>query len=212
MTQHQNTTHTIQTSNSRKLETKTKTKDIHVWDILVRLFHWLLVAAFFIAYITEDDFLTIHSWAGYTIMGLLVIRFVWGFIGSKHARFSDFVFKPKHITQFCKDTIALKAKRYIGHNPAGGAMVILLMLSLVITTLTGLFTLGIEESQGPLASWLAGASHFWGDFFEEVHEFFANFTLFLVAIHVAGVLLESLIHRENLVASMINGKKRSDDQ
>ena len=186
-------------------------KEISVWDPLVRFFHWSLVASFFIAYITEEDFLTIHSWAGYILLGLLAIRVVWGFIGTKHARFSDFVFTPSHIVQFLKDTLSLKAKRYIGHNPAGGAMVILLMLSLFMTSFSGLIIFGIEESQGPFASWLTGASHSVGDVFEEVHEFFANFTLFLVFIHVAGVLIESLIHKENLVASMINGKKRSNE-
>ncbi len=189
------------------VDTFDSNNELVVWDILVRLFHWTLVAAFFIAYITEDDYITIHSWAGYTIIGLLAIRIVWGFIGTKHARFSDFVFAPKTIMQFLKDTFALKAKRYIGHNPAGGAMVILLMLSLIITTLSGLVIFGIEESQGPLAEWVSGFSHFWEEVFEGVHEFFANFTLFLVFVHVAGVLLESLIHRENLVAAMVSGKK-----
>lgn len=186
-------------------------KEISVWDPLIRFFHWSLVAAFFIAYITEEDFLTIHSWAGYMILGLLVIRIVWGLIGTKHARFKDFVFRPRHIVQFLKDTLSFKAKRYIGHNPAGGAMAVLLMLSLLLTTFSGLIIFGIEESQGPLASWLSGTSHSIGDIFEEIHEFFANFTLFLVGVHVLGVLVESLIHRENLVSSMINGKKRSSE-
>lgn len=183
-------------------------KEISVWDPLVRIFHWVLVGAFFTAYITEEDFLTIHSWAGYIILGLLFVRIIWGLIGTKHARFTDFVFSPKHIIQFLKDTLTLNAKRYLGHNPAGGAMVILLMVSLVMTTGSGLIIFGIEEAQGPLASWLSGASHFWGDLFEELHEFFANFTLFLVFVHVAGVLIESLIHGENLIASMFSGKKR----
>lgn len=185
--------------------------EISVWDPLIRFFHWSLVAAFFIAYITEEDFLTIHSWAGYLILGLLLVRVIWGFIGTKHARFKDFVFRPKHIVQFLKDTLSLKAKRYVGHNPAGGAMVVLLILSLLITTFSGLIIFGIEESQGPLASWLSGTSHSIGDIFEEIHEFFANFTLFLVGVHVLGVLVESLIHRENLVSSMINGKKRCNE-
>jgi len=186
-------------------------KEVSVWDPLVRIFHWVLVVSFIVAYITEDDFLTIHSWAGYIILGLLAIRILWGLIGTKHARFSDFIFKPSHVIQFLKDTLLLKAKRYIGHNPAGGAMVILLMASLLMTTLSGLIILGIEESQGPLASWLSGVSHSVGDVIEEVHEFFANFTLFLIFVHVVGVLVESLIHRENLVSSMINGKKKSSN-
>lgn len=185
--------------------------EVSVWDPLVRIFHWVLAGAFFIAYITEEDFLTIHSWAGYTVLGLLIFRVIWGLIGTKHARFKDFVFSPQQIIQFLKDTFFLRAKRYLGHNPAGGAMVILLMSSLLITSFSGLILFGAEEGQGPLASWLSGSSHFVGDIVEELHEFFANFTLFLVFVHVAGVLVESMIHRENLVTSMLNGKKRSND-
>ncbi|MFD2231817.1 cytochrome b/b6 domain-containing protein [Alkalimarinus sediminis] len=188
----------------------TSEKEVSVWDPLVRIFHWVLVGAFFTAYITEEDFLTIHSWAGYTVLGLLIFRIIWGVIGTKHARFKDFVFTPKYTIQFLKDTFSLKAKRYLGHNPAGGAMVILLILSLIVTTFSGLMILGIEEAQGPLAPWLSGASHSLGDLFEELHEFFANFTLFLVFVHVAGVLIESMIHGENLIVSMFSGTKRSN--
>ncbi len=183
-------------------------KKVFVWDLLVRLFHWGLVAAFLIAYLTEDDFLTIHSWAGYIILGLLLVRVVWGFMGSRHARFSDFVYTPSQIVAFVKDTLSLRAKRYIGHNPAGGAMVLLLMLSLVLTSVTGVVLFGVDEGQGPLAFLVLSGESFWGELLEELHEFFANFTLFLVFIHVAGVIVESLIHRENLVSAMVDGKKR----
>ena len=107
----------------------TESSQIKIWDPLVRFFHWALVSAFAIAYITEEDFLTIHSWAGYLILLLLCIRFVWGFVGTRYARFSEFAYSQKTITQFLKDTLRLRAKRYLGHNPAGGAMVFLLMFS-----------------------------------------------------------------------------------
>lgn len=183
------------------------TTKIKVWDPLVRVFHWSLVTAFAIAYITEDDFLTIHSWAGYLILGLLVIRIIWGFVGSRYARFSNFVYSRAMIIQFVKDTLQLRAKRYLGHNPAGGAMVILLITSLLITTLTGVALLGAEEHAGPLASWFVASSDIWGEGLEEVHEFFANFTLLLVFVHVSGVLVESFIHKENLVSAMLSGLK-----
>jgi cytochrome b len=184
------------------------TKEIRVWDALVRIFHWVLVPAFFIAYFTEDDFLSLHAWAGYTIVGLLVFRVVWGLIGSRHARFSDFVYSPRIVIQYLKDTLQFKAKRYIGHNPAGGAMIVAILVSLALTTITGLMVYGVAEDLGPLASTLSGLDEFWEDVFEEIHEFFANFTLFLVLIHVAGVVFESLLHRENLVRSMVTGYKR----
>lgn len=183
------------------------TSQIRVWDPLVRFFHWSLASAFVVAYITEDDFLSVHSWAGYLILALLVIRFIWGFIGTRHARFSDFTYSPAHIIQFLKDTLRFRAKRYLGHNPAGGAMAILLMTSLLVTSISGVMLVGAEEQAGPLANLFTQTGERWGDILEEVHEFFANFTLLLVFMHIAGVIVESLIHKENLVTSMITGFK-----
>jgi len=188
-------------------------ESIKIWDPIIRIFHWLLVSCFMIAYITEEDFIFIHTYSGYIILFLLSIRIFWGLLGSKHARFSDFLYSPKEIIKFLKDTLQLKAPRYLGHNPAGGAMVFILLISLVICTMSGLMVYGIEDNSGPLASWLSGFSydhHFWGEVVEEVHEFFANFILFLVIIHIAGVIVESRIHQENLVKAMITGNKVSN--
>lgn len=185
------------------------TNEVKVWDIFVRFFHWTLVAAFSIAYLTEDDFMTIHAWAGYLVGALVVLRIIWGVIGTSHARFSDFVFRPSVALAYVKDVLRFKAKRYLGHNPAGGIMIVAMLISLVLTTFTGMAVYGGgEEHAGPLA----GVAFFqrYGEAFEEVHEFLANFTLFLVVIHVVGVIFESLLHRENLVSSMINGFKRID--
>jgi cytochrome b len=178
-----------------------------VWDISVRIFHWLLVSAFVVAYVTEEDFLSLHTWAGYLIAGLLAYRLIWGIIGPKHARFSDFVYSPGKIFQHLKDTVLLKAPRYLGHNPAGGAMIIALLLSLMLTATSGIVLLGAEDQTGPLANIMSGTSEWWEDALEEIHEFFANFTLLLVFIHVGGVILESLIHGENLPRTMITGNK-----
>jgi cytochrome b len=180
---------------------------IRVWDQLVRFFHWSLISAFVIAYITEENLLTVHTWAGYLILLLISIRFVWGFIGTRYARFSDFVYSPGTVIQFLKDTMHLRAKRYLGHNPAGGAMIILLMISLLVTTISGILLLGVEEHAGPVAHWFNQTDSFWSEILEELHEFFANFTLLLVFIHVIGVIVESLIHKENLVSAMLTGFK-----
>jgi cytochrome b len=145
------------------------------------------------------------------VLALIVIRILWGFVGPRYARFSSFVFSPRKIVGFLKDTFTFKAKRYLGHNPAGGAMILLMLVSLILTTVTGIAIYGIEENAGPLAATLGSASEFWEDFFEETHEFFANFSVFLVVVHVAGVIIESFIHRENLVRAMVDGKKRSDE-
>ncbi|MBL7003110.1 MAG: cytochrome b/b6 domain-containing protein [Gammaproteobacteria bacterium] len=171
-------------------------KKIKVWDFFIRFFHWSLVTAFIVAYVTEDDFLTVHTWAGYLILGLLLARIIWGFVGTKSAKFSDFVYSFKTIKEFLADTLQLKAKRYLGHNPAGGLMVIFLILSLLATTITGVVLVEVT------------LSNFLLEVIEEVHEFFANFTLLLVFIHVAGVIVESFIHQENLVSAMITGLKR----
>ncbi|MFK5893379.1 MAG: cytochrome b/b6 domain-containing protein [Pseudomonadota bacterium] len=182
-------------------------KLIKVWDPLVRFFHWSLVLLFFIAFITEDDFLRIHSFAGYIILSLVCFRILWGFIGSRYARFSNFIYSLKNIKQFVKEILLFKAKRYIGHNPAGGAMIILLMSSLLICTITGMAVYGVEQQAGPMASWFTQHTRFLANVFEEIHEFFANFIMFLIVIHVFGVIFESVIHKENLVKSMITGWK-----
>jgi cytochrome b len=183
---------------------------VKVWDPLVRVFHWTLAGAFFIAYLTEDDLLTLHTWAGYTVLGLVLFRILWGFVGTHYARFSSFVFPPGKVWSYVKDTLSLRADRYIGHNPAGGAMIVLLLASLLLTAFTGLVLYGVEESAGPLASLSSSLGHSWGEMFEEVHEFLANFTLVLVLVHLTGVLVESLVHRENLVWAMWTGYKRAN--
>ena len=180
---------------------------IKVWDLPVRIFHWLLVLAFSIAFITEDDFLSIHVWAGYVIAGLLVFRLLWGFIGGEYARFSNFLCSPSDSVTYLKNMFLDKPKRYIGHNPAGSAMIVLLLVSLIITTVTGFAVYGAEENAGPLASIGMQNEELW----EETHEFFANAVFLLVIIHIIGVVFESLQHKENLVKSMINGYKRSID-
>jgi len=188
------------------------TGQIRVWDLLVRVFHWSLVASFSIAYLTEDDFLSLHVAAGYTILGLIVIRLVWGFVGSRHARWSDFVKTPSEIIAYLRDVVRFKARRYIGHNPAGGAMAVALIVSLVMTVITGLAVYGGQELSGPLASLLSDLPASWAHQLEDVHEVFANLTLLLVVLHLAGVAFASLQHHENLVRSMITGFKKRDSK
>ena len=184
-----------------------KTEVIKVWDPVVRISHWVLLAAFFIAYVTEDDLMTLHAYAGYLIIALLAVRIVWGLIGTRYARFTDFIYSPSTAISYLKFLFTLKAKRYIGHNPAGGWMILFLMASLILTGFTGLVVYGVEESAGPLVSYVQVLPYWVEEAFEETHEFFANFTLFLIFIHVGGVIVESLLHHENLVRSMWTGKK-----
>ncbi len=200
---------------------------VRVWDPLVRIGHWTLVTAFFIAYFTEDDLLTVHAWAGYVVGAVVLVRILWGFIGTKHARFSDFFFSPTTTLSYLWDLTRARAKHYLGHNPAGAAMIFALLIMLAGTVYSGLVLYAIEEDAGPLADWAAvndpiprlpdliPSAHANGDgdedaaedFWEDVHEVFADLTLLLVGLHVAGVLLSSFMHKENLIKGMITGRK-----
>ena len=181
---------------------------VRVWDPLVRVFHWTLVVAFTIAYLTEDDLLALHVWAGYTVLGLVVFRILWGFVGPRYARFSSFVTSPGTALAYARDVLRGTARRFLGHNPAGGLMIMILLVLLLLTSLTGLAVYGAEEHAGPLAGFMAGREH-WEDFLEETHEVLSNLTVLLVFVHIAGVLVESVVHRENLVRAMIDGRKRA---
>lgn len=209
---------------------------VKVWDLFVRIFHWVVAVAFFIAYFTEDEALTLHVWAGYTIGGLVVLRVVWGFVGPRHARFVDFVYGPSAFAAYMRDLVGFRARRYLGHSPAGGAMALLLMILLAATVWTGLELYAAEENAGPLASAPsravaqsslpalvvpAEASEHEGEededeetgedgIWEELHEALANVALALVILHIAGVLLASAVHRENLPWSMVTGWKREN--
>ncbi len=180
-----------------------------VWDLPVRIFHWLLVVAFVVAYLSEDDFLTVHVWAGYLIAGLLAFRLVWGFTGNSYARFANFICPLGKSKAYFMQVIDLKAKRYLGHNPAGAVMIVLLLISLLLTVISGLAVYAADQGAGPLAGIVSSA---YEDLWEEMHEFFANFTVLLIVVHVLGVLLESFIHGENLVRSMWHGYKNTNDE
>jgi len=188
----------------------TDNQGVRTWDPMIRLFHWTLVAAFFTAYLIEDDWMSLHVLAGYTVLGLVLFRIIWGVIGTRHARFTDFVCSPASTLAYLKDIITFRARRYLGHNPAGGAMIIALLFSLTATAVTGLALYGYAEFSGPLAGLMGSAPEWLGGSLEDVHEFFADFTVVLVLLHVAGVIIASLQHGENLVRSMFTGIKQKE--
>lgn len=223
--------------NSRSNAVTTSNDTIRVWDPIVRIGHWILVIAFFAAYLTEDDFLTLHVWAGYVVGIVVCVRLLWGVVGTKHARFVDFVKSPAVTLRYIGELATNRAKRYVGHNPAGGAMVLALLISLSGTVISGLMVYAIEEDAGPLAGLVADGSvpaslptltgvayadsdkyeehdaHEDGafeEFWEIAHEILANVTLLLVGLHIAGVLYASYAHKENLIRGMINGRKLRD--
>lgn len=181
--------------------------EVKVWDIFVRVFHWTLVATFLVAYLSGDDFTTIHVWTGYLVGVLVVLRIIWGFVGTRYARFSSFVYRPRKVIQYGRDLLRLGGRRYIGHSPAGGAMVIALLVTILFIVATGLLTLAVLEGSGPLAGYLA-INRSMGRFWKELHEILTNVTLVLVLVHICGVLWASFVHRENLIRAMWNGRKR----
>lgn len=181
---------------------------IKVWDSVIRIGHWTLVIAFFTAYFTEDNFMTTHVWAGYVIGAVVCFRLIWGFTGSEYARFKNFVQSPSATLTYLSDLVHRRSKRYLGHNPAGAAMIVVLLIFLAGSVFSGVVLYGIEEGAGPLATWVnesAEREELW----EEIHEIFANLTLLLVGLHIAGMLFSSYVYRENLVKAMMTGRKRA---
>ncbi|KIZ45880.1 cytochrome B561 [Rhodopseudomonas palustris] len=169
---------------------------VKVWDGVVRLFHWSLVAAFALAYATGDEIERVHIAAGYTIAALLVLRIVWGLVGPRHARFANFVRPPREVITNLRDAVRLRSKRYLGHTPAGAAMILTLIAMIGGSCVTG---------------YMMTTRAYWGSaWVEDLHELLANATVALIALHVAGVLLVSFEHRENLVKAMVTGWKRKD--
>jgi len=185
----------------------TENNMIKVWDPFVRFFHWTLLAAFILVFSTEDDMQFVHNAAGYLMLGLLTCRLVWGLIGTRHARFTDFIAMPSTIIRYLKEIKSGTAKRYLGHNPAGGAMIIAMIIVLALAIFTGI---GMERSTLPagFASWFSLFDGIGNRSLKHLHEFFANLSLLLIVAHVAGVFLGSWQHRENLIRAMIDGKKR----
>jgi len=189
---------------------ETKHDGIRVWDLPTRLFHWLLVAAFVTAWLTHehDRYLYVHVFAGYVILGLLSFRLVWGMFGGPYARFRSFTFDWHAVRAHLAGVFSGHAPRYLGHNPAGAWFIFALLGLTTAVVITGLIALGGEERHGPLAGLFSFST---GAQFRGIHGGAAMVMLALIATHLAGVLIESFVSRENLVLAMISGHKRSHE-
>lgn len=168
---------------------------ILVWDVPTRVFHWTLALSFAGAYLTADGerYRDIHLALGYLMLGMIAFRLVWGFVGTAYARFTAFAFKPAEVVQYVRSLLSPQPQHYVGHNPAGGVAIFLL---LALGLLLGLSGLGLY--------WEFGDE----ELFEELHEIAANLMLGVVVVHIAGVLISSVLHRENLVRAMFTGYKQ----
>lgn len=166
---------------------------VPVWDPLVRLLHWVLAAGFLGAWALERP-RDLHETLGWIAVAAVAVRLVWGFVGPRRARFADFVPRPATLLAYGRDVLGGRERRYVGHNPAGGAMVVALLAVVALLGTTG---------------WMMGLDAFWGvSWVEEAHEAAANLGMGLVVLHWLGVAWESLRHRENLARAMITGRKR----
>jgi cytochrome b len=167
-------------------------RKVLVWDVPVRVFHWLLAGSFFGAWLTagHERWMLLHITLGCTVLALTVLRLAWGFLGSRHARFSAFVRGPGDVMRYLGGLVRGRPRHYLGHNPAGALAIVALLALAVTAAATGL------------------ATYVLGDAYEDVHEVLANLMLALVGVHVAAVVVSSWLHRENLVAAMFTGRKR----
>jgi cytochrome b len=179
-----------------------------VWDLGVRVFHWLMVVAVAIALVTglsgPRSLLNIHIAAGAAVAGLVAFRILWGLMGSTYARFSSFPVQLPAINADLAGLVAGRRPRYRGHNPLGSLMALALLAMISLSVITGVITLGGVDKQGPLAF---AAPYVAGKAAQRVHLAFAYGLLALIAVHLVGVAYESTRARTNLPLAMINGKK-----
>jgi cytochrome b len=173
---------------------------ILVWDVPTRFFHWSFALSFAGAYLTADSerYREIHLALGYLFAGLLIFRLIWGFIGTHYARFSSFSFAPSTIVSYWQSLLQHQAQPFLGHNPIGAIAIFLLLGLGFIISFTGL---GLDWEFGSID---------WEDLLAETHELSANFMLFLVCVHIAGVIISSCLHQENLVKAMLTGYKQGE--
>jgi cytochrome b/nitrate/TMAO reductase-like tetraheme cytochrome c subunit len=177
-----------------------------IWDLPTRLFHWALATSFGVAYLTSegDRWRSVHVFFGYLLLALVIFRIFWGFAGSHYARFSSFWFSPKEALDYLKQVLARSAPRHVGHNPTGSIAIYILLALAVVVSVTGVLTLGGDEQQGIAAGWFTFSQI---KLMKGFHELAANGMLLVVLGHIAGVVVESVLHKENLARSMVTGFK-----
>jgi cytochrome b len=182
-----------------------------VWDFPTRAFHWLLVLTVAVSYVTggEEGWLfVVHTVSGYAVALLLLFRLIWGVIGSPRSRFRDFAYGRHVVADYIRRLLALNPPRYVGHNPLGGWMVILMLIVLLLTVTTGLFS---GEKGGPSGLLWSLSARPGSEGLGDVHEVFANLIVILAVVHVCGVLVDWWLTGENLVSAMISGAKQLDE-
>ena len=168
-------------------------RKVLIWDAPVRVFHWLMVASFAGAWLTAESerWRMVHVTLGYTMGGLVVFRLLWGLMGTRHARFANFVRGPATVLRYLRGILSGKPEHHTGHNPAGALAILALLGFTLVVTASGWATFNEIGGRWP----------------EKLHEAAASVMLAIVAAHVAGAIFTSLQHRENLIGAMISGRK-----
>ena len=168
---------------------------VKIWDVPQRIVHWALAVAVLTAWFTANVFDMVHEIAGYTSLALVAFRVLWGFVGPANARFANFVRPPAIVVQYFRRLMSGRTSRYLGHNPAGAAMTVVLILMIAVSAISG---------------WMQLTERFFGvDWVELVHIYSSHLVLLLAITHVLGVVLMCVLQRENLVLAMITGRKRA---
>jgi cytochrome b len=181
------------------------TVKVKVWDAPVRIFHWLLVLLLIFQYVTvKASYMTWHMYGGYTILALLLFRIIWGFVGSTHARFGDFLYGPAAMFAYIRTLPRREAAKFAGHNPLGGLSVLLMLLAVLVQAVTGLFANDDVLTEGPLVQWIAKET---SDWITTIHRYNFYVVLGLVAAHILAVLYYLFYKSENLVKAMFTGYK-----
>jgi cytochrome b len=183
---------------------------VRVWDLPTRSFHWLFATACIVAWFSGDDarYTHLHTFAGYSALVLVLFRLLWGLIGGRYARFAQFVRGPAAVVAHLKGLSRPPREHHLGHNPAGGWSVVILLTLVALLGLSGMAVLGGEEGFGPLAGLLSIAQ---GVGLHQLHEALAWLLLGVVIVHLSGVALESLLQSENLPRAMITGNKEGEE-
>ena len=179
-----------------------------VWDISVRVFHWLLVALIVVSFTTAQiggNAMRIHEFSGFSILTLVLFRVLWGIFGSTYARFSDFLRHPRQAIEYAKSLRRGQPPFYAGHNPLGGWMIVALLLCLLVQTGTGLFANDDVMTEGPLFDWVSKRT---SDILSRIHEVNRYVLLALIAVHVAAALYYLWGKRENLILPLFTGSKQ----
>lgn len=178
---------------------------VRVWDLPVRLFHWSLVALLVASWASRKlDYMEVHRWSGYAILILVVFRFGWGLVGSRHARFEDFLRTPRAMREYMADILAGRKTVFLGHNPAGGWSVIAMLVCLLAQAVTGLFVTDDVLFDGPFHRAVSEAT---SHRLKQLHGINFNVLLLLVGLHLAAIAFYRVAKGENLVRPMVTGTK-----